>query len=193
MQIIVEERVGSQELQNQEGVIQIVEVLEEAARDARLTSLLHTFQKSKKNGVVVFALYKEEALHVESLLRQRGWKVAAVHGGIMKTERKNVVKSFKDGKCSILVATDVAVRGLVIPNVDYVINYSYPYTAEDYAVRLNQSGRTGRKGIVHTFFTPAYQARAQELVEVLTDAGQVVPDELLKMINPSNKKARIGN
>ncbi|KAH8960979.1 hypothetical protein BDL97_05G026300 [Sphagnum fallax] len=170
-----------------------IKVLEEAARDARLTSLLHTFQKSKKNGVVVFALYKEEALHVESLLRQRGWKVAAVHGGIMKTERKNVVNSFKDGKCSILVATDVAVRGLVIPNVDYVINYSYPYTAEDYAVRLNQSGRTGRKGIVHTFFTPAYQARAQELVEVLTDAGQVVPDELLKMINPSNKKARIGN
>ncbi|CAK9226315.1 unnamed protein product [Sphagnum troendelagicum] len=193
IKIIVEEQVGSQELQNQEGVIQIVEVLEEAARDARLTSLLHTFQKSKKNGVVVFALYKEEALHVESLLQQRGWKVAAVHGGIMKTERKHVIKSFKDGKCSILVATDVAVRGLVIPNVDYVINYSYPYTAEDYAVRLNQSGRTGRKGIVHTFFTPAYQARAQELVEVLTDAGQVVPDELLKMINPSNKKARIGN
>lgn len=129
----------------------------------------------------------------------------------MRTERKHAVKSFTDGKCSILVwvsrhpqkhlevflllgfgickcvwvrfkcillstyafptsllrnffmssflqvATDVAVRGLVIPNVDYVINYSYPYTAEDYAVRLNQSGKTGRKGIVHTFFTPAYQ------------------------------------
>lgn len=74
-----------------------------------------------------------------------------MHSPLVSFLRNFFVSSF------LQVATDVAVRGLVIPNVDYVINYSYPYTAEDYAVRLNQSGRTGRKGIVHTFFTPAYQ------------------------------------
>ncbi|KAG0623701.1 hypothetical protein M758_3G194300 [Ceratodon purpureus] len=172
-------------------VTQIVEVLEDSDRDARLTALLRTFQKGKKNRVLVYVLYKEEALHVEGLLQQRGWKVAAVHGGIFEADRNKAVVSFQKGSSSVLVATDVAARGLVIPNVDYIINYSFPYTFEDYECRLRQTGQTGRKGIMHTFFMPGNQARAKELVEVLREAEQDVPENLVKLTSPAQKKPRI--
>lgn len=144
----------------EQDVHQIVEVIEESNRDTSLTSLLRSFQKGKKNRVLVYVLYKEEALHVEGLLQQRGWKVASVHGGIFEPDRNKAVFSFQNGSSSVLVATDVAARGLAIPNVDYVINYSFPYTLYDYARRLGQIGRTGQRGIMHTFFLPSNQARA---------------------------------
>ena len=62
------------------------------------------------------------------------------------------MESFKSGKIPLLVATDVAARGLDIPDVDYVINYSFPLTIEDYVHRIGRTGRAGRKGTSHTFF-----------------------------------------
>ncbi|KAJ7520526.1 hypothetical protein O6H91_19G009300 [Diphasiastrum complanatum] len=186
-------KIGVRDLRALEGtvegpnIIQIVEVLEETARDTRLTALVQGYQKSQSNRVLVFALYKEEALHIVGLLRQRGWKVTTVHGGMQDTDRTHALVSFRNGSCLILVATDVASRGLAIPYVDYIINYSFPYTLEDYALRLGQTGKTGQSGTVHTFFTLADQAHAHELVGLLRKSEQVVPEELLKMASQTNK------
>lgn len=136
----------------------------------------------------MFVLYKKEAARVESILQNRGWTAVAVHGDKGQNDRTKAVQSFKDGSCPLLVATDVAARGLDIPDVEYVINFSFPLTVEDYVHRIGRTGRAGKKGIAHTFFTQADKARAGELVNVLTEAGQNVPEGLLKFGTHVKKK-----
>eukprot|EP01018_Ginkgo_biloba_P005209 Gb_05961 [translate_table: standard] len=180
--------VGSQDLAANHDVMQIVEVLDDRARDERLVSLLEKYHKSRRNRVLVFVLYKKEAVRVESMLQRRGWNVVAVHGDKSQHDRTKSVTLFKDGECPLMIATDVAARGLDIPDVEVVINYSFPLTTEDYVHRIGRTGRAGKKGVAHTFFTQADKARAGELANVLREAGQVVPDDLLKFGTHVKKK-----
>ncbi|KAL3681784.1 hypothetical protein R1sor_024740 [Riccia sorocarpa] len=180
--------IGSQDLAANHDVMQIVEVLEDRARFQRLDALLAKYHKSRTNRVIVFVLYKKEAVRVENQLQSRGWKVAAVHGDKGQAERTRAVQSFRDGSCPLLVATDVAARGLDIPDVEFVINFSFPLTVEDYVHRIGRTGRAGKKGVAHTFFTQADKLRAGELVNVLREAGQIVPDDLLKFGTHVKKK-----
>jgi len=180
--------VGSQDLAANHDVTQIVEVIEDRARDARLETLLQKYHKSRTNRVLVFVLYKKEAVRVEAALQRRGWKVSAVHGDKGQADRTKAVNSFKDGTRPLLIATDVAARGLDIPDVEYVINYSFPLTTEDYVHRIGRTGRAGKKGLSHTFFTQTDRARAGELVNVLREAGQTVPEELIKFGTHVKKK-----
>ena len=70
-----------------------------------------------------------------------------------------------------MIATDVAARGLDIPNVEYVINYSFPLTIEDYVHRIGRTGRAGKKGLAHTFFHVGDKSHAGELICVLKEVG----------------------
>lgn len=85
-------------------------------------------------------LYKNEAPHVENLLQRQGYTVCVLHGNISQDARLKALNDFKTGKVGVLIATDVAARGLDIPNVGTVINYTFPLTVEDYVHRI---GRTG--------------------------------------------------
>lgn len=180
--------VGSQDLAANHAVTQIVEVIEHTARDTRLVDLLKKYHKSERNRVLVFVLYKKEAVRVENMLQRKGWNVCAVHGDKGQSDRNKAVTSFKNGTCPLLIATDVAARGLDIPDVEYVINFSFPLTTEDYVHRIGRTGRAGKSGIAHTFFTQADKARAGELVNVLKEAEQTVPPELLKFGTSVKKK-----
>ncbi|RVW34729.1 DEAD-box ATP-dependent RNA helicase 5 [Vitis vinifera] len=86
------------------------------------------------------------------------------------------------------IATDVAARGLDIPDVEVVINYSFPLTTEDYVHRIGRTGRAGKKGVAHTFFMQENKGLAGELVNVLKEAGQIVPADLLKFGTHVKKK-----
>ena len=88
------------------------------------------------------------------------------------------LENFKSNRIPILVATDVAARGLDIPGVEYVLNYSFPLTIEDYVHRIGRTGRAGKSGIAHTFFHAGDKLRAGELVNVLKESGQDVPQEM---------------
>jgi len=77
-----------------------------------------------------------------------------VHGDKAQHDRTNALALFKEGKCPLMIATDVASRGLDIPDVEVVINYSFPLTTEDYVHRIGRTGRAGKKGVAHTFFMP---------------------------------------
>ena len=88
----------------------------------------------------------------------------------------------------MLVATDVAARGLDIPDVEYVINYSFPLTTEDYVHRIGRTGRAGKSGVAHTFFTINDKARSGELIGVLREAKQTVPDDLIAFGTTVKKK-----
>ncbi|KAF8082663.1 hypothetical protein N665_0813s0005 [Sinapis alba] len=180
--------IGSEDLAANHDVMQIVEVLDDRARDQRLITLLEKYHKSQKNRVLVFALYKVEADRLERFLQTRGWKAVSIHGNKAQSERTRSLALFKEGSCPLLVATDVAARGLDIPDVEVVINYSFPLTTEDYVHRIGRTGRAGKKGVAHTFFTQQNKGLAGELVNVLREAGQVVPADLTKFGTHVKKK-----
>ena len=180
--------IGSVDLAANHDVMQIVEVLDDRSRDQRLVSLLEKYHKSQRNRVLVFALYKLEAERLEHFLQTRGWKVVSIHGNKAQHERSKALSLFKEGTCPLLVATDVAARGLDIPDVEVVINFSFPLTTEDYVHRIGRTGRAGKKGVAHTFFTQHNKGLAGELVNVLREAGQIVPDALLKFGTHVKKK-----
>ncbi|KAH0742333.1 hypothetical protein KY290_035376 [Solanum tuberosum] len=180
--------VGSEDLAANHDVMQIVEVLEDRARDERLQCLLEKYHKSRRNRVLVFVLYKKEASRVEMMLQKRGWKVVSISGDKQQHARTKALSLFKDGSCPLLIATDVAARGLDIPDVEVVINYSFPLTTEDYVHRIGRTGRAGKKGVAHTFFTKDNKGLSGELINVLREAGQTVPAALLNFGTHVKKK-----
>ncbi|EJD55371.1 DEAD-domain-containing protein [Auricularia subglabra TFB-10046 SS5] len=174
--------VGSEDLSANKRVEQIVEVLDDSrAKDPRLLDRLRKHfaaQKAKgKTGeqsrVLVFALYKKEAARVEIMLKNKGYSVGALHGDLGQSNRQQALNDFKAGKTHVLVATDVAARGLDIAAVDLVINYTFPLTVEDYVHRIGRTGRGGRSGQSVTFFTGEGQERgiAGEFAAVLREGG----------------------
>jgi Helicase conserved C-terminal domain len=121
----------------------------------------------------------QEAPRVERFLLNKGWKAVAIHGDISQDARNKAVEQFSAGEVRMMVATDVAARGLDIPDVEVVINYSFPLTVEDYVHRIGRTGRAGKSGISHTLFVGKHdKAKAGELVNVLREAGQDVPKAL---------------
>lgn len=94
----------------------------------------------KGNKILIFALYKKEAARLETSLNRKGFNVGSIHGDKSQNDRNKALEEFKSGKVPLLVATDVAARGLDIPNVEHVINVTFPLTIEDYVHRI---GRTG--------------------------------------------------
>jgi len=162
---------------NQEST-QIVEVIDDRARNDRLTALLKDYHHSRKNRILVFVLFKKEATRLEDYLLYQGWKVASIHSDKSQAARTKALQGFIDGTSPLLVATDVAARGLDIPQVEYVINYSFPLTIEDYIHRIGRTGRAGKTGISHTFFQHHDKHRAGELVNVLKETNQVIPEGL---------------
>ncbi|XP_060207723.1 DEAD-box ATP-dependent RNA helicase 5 isoform X3 [Lycium barbarum] len=180
--------VGSEDLAANHDVMQIVEVLEDRARDERLQCLLEKYHKSRRNRVLVFVLYKKEASRVEMMLQKRGWKVVSISGDKQQHARTKALSLFKDGSCPLMIATDVAARGLDIPDVEVVINYSFPLTTEDYVHRIGRTGRAGKKGVAHTFFTKDNKGLSGELINVLREAGQNVPAALLNFGTHVKKK-----
>ncbi|XP_028105462.1 DEAD-box ATP-dependent RNA helicase 5 [Camellia sinensis] len=180
--------VGSEDLAANHDVMQIVEVLDDRARDERLVSLLEKYHKSQRNRVLVFVLYKKEAARVETMLQKRGWKVVSIHGDKAQHARTKALSLFKEGSCPLMIATDVAARGLDIPDVEVVINYSFPLTTEDYVHRIGRTGRAGKKGVAHTFFMKENKGLAGELVNVLREAGQTVPAALINFGTHVKKK-----
>ncbi len=136
-------------------IVQKVEVVDPHDKEYRLLQLLKQYQSgSQKNDrILVFCLYKKEATRVESFMRSKGIKVAGIHGDLSQEQRTRSLDSFKKGITPVLVATDVAARGLDIPAVKLVINCTFPLTVEDYVHRIGRTGRAGKDGLAITLFT----------------------------------------
>ncbi|KZT61861.1 DEAD-domain-containing protein [Calocera cornea HHB12733] len=189
--------VGTEDLSANKRVQQSVEVLQSSYdKDARLRALLQGLHHSTKGSnaaeerTLVFVLYKKEATRVEQALARSGYRTGAIHGDMGQQARIAALDEFKSGRTKLLVATDVAARGLDIPNVGTVINYSFPLTIEDYIHRIGRTGRGGLSGKSVTFFTGEAHERALagELMRVLRDAGGTVPPEMARFPNTIKKK-----
>mmetsp|Transcript_26358 Transcript_26358/g.78764 ORF Transcript_26358/g.78764 Transcript_26358/m.78764 type:complete len:575 (+) Transcript_26358:271-1995(+) len=181
--------IGSDVLSANHRVSQCVEVMEQQLKEKRLLELLKQHVPSSgSNKVLVFALYKKEAARVESMLRSAGLQCVCIQGDMSQAARTASLEQFKSGKVPLLVATDVAARGLDIPLVEVVINYTFPLTIEDYVHRIGRTGRGGRTGHAHTFFTSFDKAHAGALQNILREASQPVPDALTKFGSTVKKK-----
>lgn len=114
---------------------------------SRLLNHLQTFlpqsTKTTNSRVLVFALYKLEATRLTQTLERNGYSVSSLNGSLSQHQRIAALEDFKSGRTRLMVATDVAARGLDIPEVEVVINYTFPLTVEDYVHRI---GRTGKQG-----------------------------------------------
>ncbi|KAJ2610032.1 RNA-dependent ATPase [Coemansia sp. RSA 1365] len=180
--------IGADELAINERVDQIVEVIDGKQKNFRLLELLKSYHKSRKNRVLVFALYKKEAGRLEEMLKRKGYNCVAIHGDKSQTQRLDAIEAFRSGTIPLLVATDVAARGLDVPDVEYVINYTFPLTIDEYTHRCGRTARAGKKGVAHTFFMPEDKSHSGNLINVLRAANMTVPDSLLKFGTTVKKK-----
>merc|ERR1719187_419639 len=173
--------IGSDDLSANKRIKQVVEVIDERDKTDKLLKTLQLYANSEtKNTIIVFVLKKEEACDIEDELYHKGYRVSSIHGDKTQWERSKALDNFKDGRINVLVATDVAARGLDIPDVEFVINYSFPLTIEDYVHRIGRTGRAGKDGVAHSFFHKGDYKLAGGLVKVLKDAEQEVPQEMYK-------------
>merc|ERR1711862_765349 len=114
-------------------------------------------------------------------MRTAGLPALSIHGDKKQEEREWVLEQFKNGKSPILIATDVAARGLDVKDIKFVINYDFPNNIEDYVHRIGRTGRAGATGSAYTFFTSDKFKHANDLIAVLREARQPVPEELEKL------------
>ncbi|EIW65288.1 DEAD-domain-containing protein [Trametes versicolor FP-101664 SS1] len=191
--------VGSDDLTANSRVEQVVEVFDEPrSKDSRLLGHLKALLPKNSKGnpedarILIFALYKKEATRVEGMLKSKGFSVMGLHGDMSQSARMDALQRFKSGASTLLVATDVAARGLDIPNVAAVINYTFPLTIEDYIHRIGRTGRGGKSGKSITFFTGENHERslAGELARVLRESG--FEEEGLKKFPMTIKKKEHG-
>lgn len=106
------------------------------------------------------------------------YPVGRLHGGLVQQDRDKSSHRFKNGDDWILVATDVASRGLDIKDIAMVINYDFPLQMEDYIHRIGRTGRAGKNGLSYSFFTPECFYLSSDLITVLMDSKQSVPPQL---------------
>lgn len=104
---------------------------------------------------IIFCRTKVDVDEVSKKLEDRGYAVGALHGDIAQKQREKVLESFKEKKTMVMVATDVAARGIDVNNLTHVINYSLPQDPESYVHRIGRTGRAGKEGTAITFITPA--------------------------------------
>ncbi|KAJ2006791.1 RNA-dependent ATPase [Coemansia thaxteri] len=180
--------IGSDELAINGRVQQVVEVVDRFQKDKRLKDLLQQYHKSRKNRVLVFVLYKKEASRVEEMLKRTGYNCVAIHGDKQQSQRLDAIDAFRSGRIPLLIATDVAARGLDVPDVEYVINYTFPLTIDEYTHRCGRTARAGKSGIAHTFFSEEDKSHSGELINVLKAANMPVPDNLFKFGTTVKKK-----
>lgn len=173
--------VGSLQLSANHNILQIIDVCQEYEKESKLSTLLREIMAEKENKTIIFMETKRKVDDVTRKMIRDGWPAVCIHGDKTQPERDWVLQDFRSGKAPILVATDVAARGLDVEDVKFVINFDYPCNSEDYVHRIGRTGRSQKTGTAYTFFTPQNSNKAGDLVSVLREAKQVINPKLQDM------------
>jgi len=142
-------------------------------RSHKEAALARILDMEAPKSALVFCRTRIEVDELTAMLTGRGHKAEAIHGGMNQPQRDRVMNSFRSGQTELLVATDVAARGLDIPSVSHVVNYDLPMSPEGYVHRIGRTGRAGREGAAITVIEPREQ-RLLWNIEQLTKAKIVV-------------------
>ncbi|XP_041986216.1 ATP-dependent RNA helicase dbp2-like isoform X2 [Aricia agestis] len=181
--------IGSLNLSANNNIKQIIEVCEEHEKENKLTNLLKEIASEKDNKVIVFVETKKKVDDIARVVRINGYKALAIHGDKSQPERDAVLTEFRNGSTAILIATDVAARGLDVEDVKFVVNFDYPNSSEDYIHRIGRTGRCQQSGTAYTYFTSGDSRQARALVAVLRETGQNPPAKLSDMARNNNNNS----
>ncbi len=164
-------RVGSTTDNIQQSVIWV----EDQEKHQRLVDILQQFPNQL---VLVFVEKKRDCDYLERLLFGWGFPVCAIHGDRAQRDREMALNMFKTGARKILIATDVAARGLDIPAVSLVLQFDLPTNIDDYVHRIGRTGRAGNRGSAWAFFNEKNRNIGDELYELLAESKQEIPEFL---------------
>lgn len=171
-------------------IIQRVEYVQEPEKRSHLMDLIHAQKTSGAHGkhalTLVFVETKRGADSLEYWLCNNGFPATSIHGDRSQQEREQALRSFKSGVTPILVATDVAARGLDIPHVAHVINFDLPNDIDDYVHRIGRTGRAGNSGLATAFFNEGNLSISKPLAELMHESNQEVPAWLQKYASRSS-------
>lgn len=187
----VEIRIGNaDELQANADIEQKV-IICNTMRDKE-TQLCNTLRNAD-GQVIIFTKTKKMCDQLSRSLDRMGVKCEAIHGDRDQRERDIALNSFKSGQAKILVATDVAARGLDVKSITVVVNFDPAGNAEDYVHRIGRTGRAGRKGLAVTLLTPDETRPAEQIARVMQKTGKPIPPELARLAGnapPPREKRR---
>ncbi|CAL7938764.1 unnamed protein product [Xylocopa violacea] len=175
--------IGSLTLAANHNIRQIVEICQEHEKEMKLSGLLREIGKDRGSKMIIFVETKKKVDDITKTIKREGWPAISIHGDKSQPERDYVLSEFRSGKTMILVATDVAARGLDVEDVKYVINFDYPNSSEDYIHRIGRTGRCQSAGTAYAYFTPNNARQAKELISVLEEAGQAINPQLADLAN----------
>jgi len=144
--------------------------------DQKIPAVLRLLEVEEFDALIAFVRTKQATLDLASALEAKGYKAAALNGDIAQNQRERVIDSLKDGRLDIVVATDVAARGLDVPRITHVFNVDMPYDPESYVHRIGRTGRAGREGRALLLVTPR-ERRMLQVIERVT--GQKVAEARL--------------
>ncbi|XP_050428837.1 uncharacterized protein LOC126838460 [Adelges cooleyi] len=177
----VQVNVGSLNLSANHNISQVVDVCDDYEKEQKLFALLTDIFSQPENKTIIFVETKRSVDNIVKSVNRNGWRSIGIHGNKSQNERDHTLNQFRSGQANILVATDVAARGLDVDDVKYVINYDYPNSSEDYVHRIGRTGRSSRTGTAFTFVTPNNARQAKDLISVLQEANQVVNPKLFEL------------
>ncbi|XP_065212087.1 uncharacterized protein LOC135839805 isoform X2 [Planococcus citri] len=175
--------VGSLALSANHNIQQNVELCQEYDKEKRLMNLMDEIMSQTDNKTIIFMETKKKVDDITMKLKNQGWPAIGIHGDKSQQERDSVLHHFRSGRSPVLVATDVAARGLDVEDVKFVINFDYPNSSEDYVHRIGRTGRSRQTGTAYTFFTRSNAKQASDLILVLTEANQPIHPKLQEMAN----------
>ncbi|KAJ1648743.1 DEAD-box ATP-dependent RNA helicase 35 [Dispira simplex] len=167
--------------------LDIVQEVEYVKQENRIVYLLECLQKTPP-PVLIFAENKNDVDDIHEYLLLKGVEAVATHGGKTQEERDYAVKSFRESKKDVLVATDVASKGLDFTGIQHVINFDMPKEIEDYVHRIGRTGRSGKTGVASTFINMNSSEQVLlDLKHLLVEAKQRMPPVLESLYDPTEK------
>ncbi|XP_076381260.1 putative ATP-dependent RNA helicase DDX17 isoform X1 [Megalopta genalis] len=187
--------VGSLQLAANHNILQIIDVCQDYEKENKLSTLLKEIMAESENKTIVFIETKRRVDEITRKMKRDGWPAVCIHGDKTQQERDWVLQDFRSGKAPILVATDVAARGLDVEDVKFVINFDYPSCSEDYVHRIGRTGRRQKTGTAYTFFTPNNSNKANDLIqaeEIDGDRG-VAATERIAVTPEAEVEVTVGN
>ena len=149
-------------------------MLETSGRN-KLSDLAQIIIGEGYKRVMVFCDTKFNTATLANQLARLGFSVDCLHGDLSQKERNQIMQNFRDGKLAILVATDVAARGIDVSDVDAVINYDVPSDNEHYTHRIGRTGRAKKEGVSYLFYVPEEKKRVQELLRLTRNTDLCTP------------------
>ncbi|KAK6169055.1 hypothetical protein SNE40_020181 [Patella caerulea] len=185
LQDYVQANIGALQLTANHNILQIIDVCQEYEKEQKLMKLLDEIMQERENKTIIFVETKRKCDDISRKMKREGWPVMAIHGDKSQQERDWVLSEFRTGKTPMMIATDVASRGLDVDDIKFVINFDYPNCSEDYVHRIGRTARSNNTGTAYTFFTPGNGKQVNDLIGVLREANQTINPKLIQLAESS--------